>query len=141
MLHGLPAADERPKLLWVSGSKEIARKAGQPTDTKPVDVALVHARTEDGKGLHILRQRGNRLEAGVARPMKEGKPIQGELISMARRKDSPVLFDVQTIHRSSPSHDNKNSNGPARVTGANYRSGWERVFGTTPGRRAGGELN
>ena len=53
---------------------------------------------KDENGVHILRRRSEDgpIEAGIAQPLTEGKPITGEVISMRRRKDLPFLFDVKT---------------------------------------------
>jgi hypothetical protein len=100
------APSERPE-----GNREREPKAkaldGRSTDTdaKPSeatrsdDVVLVHGRSEDGKTLSIVRKRGEQISAGVLRVAEEGKPIQGEVVRLSPRKESPLLCDVDVVHR------------------------------------------
>ena len=57
------------------------------TPRPPGDVAIVCGKDE--QGLHILRRRSEDapVEAGVAQPLAEGRPITGEVISMRQRED------------------------------------------------------
>ena len=57
------------------------------------------------------------------RPLDEGKPIQGEVVRLTPRQDSPLLFDVQV------EHDTRSSTGrPAKVATEQYRQGWESIW-------------
>jgi len=101
-----------------------ARTAGPP----PVgDVALVLAR--DGRGTHILRRRGNggAVEQGILQPLTEGKPIDGEVVSLQQRPEFPLLFDVKTEW--TPPEGRPTSDGPAQVATEAYRRGWDAVWG------------
>ena len=139
----------------------------RPKD-RPDDVVLIHGRTEDGKGLHVLRKKASEVSLGVVRPLEHGKAIRGELVSLSPRPDAPMVCDVQS-HGEVPSplpspqsigSRGEGSNaralpsgarseagaeisaaspGPARVSTAKYRSGWDRMWGSR--RRSGGELN
>ena len=62
----------------------------------PGDIALVLGK--DAEGLHILRRRSEEspIEAGLLRPMREGKPISGEVVSLTQRQDRPMVFDVMS---------------------------------------------
>ena len=69
---------------------------------KSKDVALVYGRSE--AGLHILRQREQRLEKGVIRPLEEGKPIEGEVVRLKQRVAGTPVYDVEVqyegqVHR------------------------------------------
>lgn len=89
------------------------------------DVVLVHSRTADGAGIRALRSRPGRLEAAELRPLKRGTPIMaGEIISLRERAGSPVLWDVEVVHRDGETHE-----GPPRVTTASYRRNWDSIFG------------
>jgi hypothetical protein len=68
-------------------------KPDKPDASDKRDVALIHGRTADGEGLRILRQREERLELGEVRPLKEGRPIQGEVVSLKPRPNFPLLCD------------------------------------------------
>jgi hypothetical protein len=111
------------------------------------DVAVVCGKDENG--LHILRRRSEDapLEAGVAQPLAEGKPIAGEVISMRRREDLPFVFDVTTElagrdaaprgehERQEREDDGAGGDGPAQVATDSYRKGWDAIWGR---RRKGG---
>lgn len=101
--------------------------ASDPGRTVPEDVLLPHARTEDGAGVHVLRKRGEVIEAGVVRAMREGQPIHGELVKLAQREGTP-LFDVEVLH-DARSEAARSLGRPARVSNAKFREGWDRIFG------------
>ena len=98
------------------------------------DVALIHGRTADGEGLRILRQREQRLELGEIRPLKEGRPIQGEVVaSLSKpRPDFPLLCDVSVAlpAREAPGDAPRRArkSGPAQVATDSYRENWDVVF-------------
>jgi hypothetical protein len=101
------------------------------------DVVMLHGKTDDGEGARVLRARPGRLEGGEVRPLRDGKPLaKGEIVSLARRKDAPALYDVKVEHvvgahdapPSSPS-PSKSAPGPAQVATPAYRDNWERIFG------------
>ncbi len=105
---------------------------------KPSDVALVHAVTDDG-AVHVIRRRGERLEAGALKPLREGAPIQGEVVSLRPREGSPLLCDVE-VHYSPPAQPGaataKSSSkpgrarrkGPAQVATDSYRDNWDSIW-------------
>lgn len=101
------------------------------------DVVLVHGVTEDGRGLQVLRQRNDQVETGAIRPLEQGKPIQGEVVSLAPRKEHPLLCDVKvevpalaTEPRESRSHS-----GPAQVASDRYRRNWDAIWKNRDKRR------
>jgi len=67
-----------------------------PASSASADVALIHGVTPDGEGLKILRARGDRLELGAIRPLREGAPITGEVVTLRPRANFPALCDVET---------------------------------------------
>ena len=97
-------------------------KKGPETRTGS-DVVLVYGRSEDGKAHHVLRQRGEAIEAGTMRPLDQGKPIHGEVVQLKPREESPVLFDVEVQHDARPS-----TGRPAKVATDEYRKGWESIW-------------
>lgn len=131
-------ADAAPK---ATGRDPAATPATTLTATKPAkatdDVALVHGRTADGKGLKVLRKQGDTLSLGEVRPLKEGKPIQGEVVQLKPREDMPLLCDVEVQHAARHSAKARPA-GPARVASTSYRSGWDGIWGK---RRAKRSLN
>jgi hypothetical protein len=107
------------------------------------DVALVLGQTEDRKGYQILRKRADEdsVEMGTVRPLEEGKPIDGEVLAFKARKDHPMLFDVKSHFDPNADTDSggKSSVGPAKVSTAQYRSGWDAIWGKR--KRPPSELN
>lgn len=110
----------------------MARRTASPKRRRPEDVAVVFGRTDDQQGLHILRRRaeGQPVELGTLRPLREGKPIDGEVISLKPRRDYPFVCDVKvelpdpSADAPRPAHD-----GPAQVASDGYRRGWEAIWG------------
>ncbi|MGB5368683.1 MAG: hypothetical protein WBM75_11100 [Polyangiales bacterium] len=91
------------------------------------DLMLVYSKSNDGNGYNVLRRRGDGIEAGRVRPLDEGKPLHGEVVSLKARSESPVLFDVE-VH-----HDARASTGrPAKVASERYRQGWDSIWAKTP---------
>lgn len=106
----------------------MATKPSQPRkpQSKPVDdVVLVHAPTDDGKGFHVLRKRGDTLAAGEVRPVEEGKPLSGELVRLVPREQTPALCDVEVLY----APEAADSKGPAQVATDEYRAGWAAIWG------------
>lgn len=107
--------------------------------TKPKDLVLVHAPAPDGKGVSVLRAREERLEAGILRPLEEGKPIHGEVVKLTPRADLPLLFDAETQvstgeTKPEPNSEPRRGSGPAQVSTATYRKGWDAIFGRSVSR-------
>ena len=89
------------------------------------DVVLLGGPTEDGGGMRVLRARQDRLEAGEIRPLKEGAPVRGEIVSLKPRENAPQICDVEVAYAPPPS----GHKGPAQVATKTYREGWDEVFG------------
>jgi hypothetical protein len=108
------------------GSKRASRSRARSRD-----VALILHPTEDNEGLQILRQRSHDrpLEMGTLRPLREGRPIDGEVISLRPRKDMPLLCDVK-VELDDPRRGT--SDGPPQVATDGYRRGWEAIWGRAP---------
>lgn len=130
---------EQPKLPTSDASSKTPRP---PAAEKSVDRVLIHGRTDDGTGLRVLRQRDNRLEAGVAQPLRDGEPLHGEIVRLIPHKDFPLLCDVETQFSlnelPSPDGNTAQVKGPARVSNAAYRRNWSTVWG---GAKGGSGLN
>jgi hypothetical protein len=131
-------AKQKPKTPPAIAPRTIRRASRLPAAAGPPsppvgDVALVVAK--DGRGTHILRRRaeGGPIEQGVLQPLTEGKPIDGEVVSLQQRPEFPLLFDVKSEW--TPPADRLTSDGPAQVASDAYRRGWDAVWGTgEPGR-------
>jgi hypothetical protein len=94
------------------------------------DRALIVGETAD-KHVAVLRQRGEGapIEAGLVRPMKEGEPITGELVTLKPTAEQSPLCDVEVHHDARPQNLQKAHAGPSRVSTEEYRSGWDQIFG------------
>jgi hypothetical protein len=91
------------------------------------DVVLLGPPTADGAGVHVLRARDERLEAGELRNIEEGRPISGEVVTLAPRKDNPRICDVKESYE-----PNVKTKGPAQVATQKYRDNWDEVFAPRP---------
>jgi hypothetical protein len=90
------------------------------------DVILPHARTEDGRGVHVLRKRGDTIEAGVLRQLEEGRPLHGELVRLVHRPGTP-LFDVHVELDARPKRGERGR--PPKVATKAFRAGWSEIWG------------
>src|SRR5689334_21205229 len=103
---------------------------------KPKDLALVYGSADDGDALKIVRQRhgSKALEAGMLRPLREGRAISGEVVHLEPRQESPLLFDVETDEELSaaaaPAPGARTDRaGPPQVASDEYRRGWDAIWG------------
>ena len=119
-----------------SASAPVALTASPAPGAAP-DVALIHGVTSDGEGLKILRARGDRLELGAVRPLREGAPITGEVVTLRPRANFPALCDVETLFKpSEPGSDRQEPapsaavqrTGPAQVATDDYRRNWDAIW-------------
>ncbi len=100
-------------------------KSAKSDPNKSDDVVLIHGRNDDG-ALQILRKKGDELSAGELRPIEEGKPIQGDIVTLRPRKEMPLLCDVEEeVKLPRPQGAKK----PAKVATDQYRAGWEKLWG------------
>lgn len=101
-----------------------------PKSSPKEDVVLLGPPTADGGGVHVLRAREERLEAGELRPIEEGKPLRGELVALAPRKDNPRICDVKDSYAADALP--AKGKGPAQVATKAYRDNWDEVFAQRP---------
>jgi hypothetical protein len=94
------------------------------------DVALIHGKTADGEGLRIIRRRDDRIELGAVRPLKEGAPLVGEVVTLTPRPDQPLLCDVKVEYAPDARTDTAppSRHGPAQVATDSYRENWDRIW-------------
>jgi hypothetical protein len=98
------------------------------------DVVLVGPELSSS-GWAVLRQRSDKLEAGVMKPVRDGEPLAGgaELVRLQQRDEHPRLFDVDVL----ATIPTRTASGPPQVATDAYRAGWEMIFGNGKG----GDLN
>jgi hypothetical protein len=106
------------------------RTVGPRRARKLRDLAMIVDRTDDNQGFHILRRRGEDapVEIGTMRPLREGQPIDGEVVTLRQRRDLPFLYDVKT-ELADPEPRRSTGDGPAQVATADYRRGWDAIWG------------
>jgi hypothetical protein len=104
-----------------------------PEHTPPEDVALVYGKDPETEAFHILRKRGEVIEAGSLRPLEHGKPVVGEVVSLEQRTEHPCLFNVSPLGKDTDATkiDPKVGPrcGPARVSNTRFRTGWDHIWG------------
>lgn len=100
------------------------------------DVALIHGVTAEG-AVQIIRRRGDRIEAGALTPLREGAPIQGEVLSLRPRPSCPLVCDVDVHYAPPPSSTASEPprasaplghKGPALVASDRYRDNWDSIW-------------
>jgi hypothetical protein len=131
--------------------------APKKPDPAGSDVVLIHGVTDDGKGLRVLRARDERLELGLVRPLEEGKPLQGDVVKLTPRPETPNVCDVETqvkvperapaVLRGAPSSAKTEApakpegaaearrKGPPKVASRAYRENWDAIW-PTPGKKS-----
>jgi hypothetical protein len=114
------------------GDVAVAKNSSRPR--KPKDVALIVGPTADQEGVHVLRRRDEDapVELGTVRPMKEGEPIDGEVVKLRPRKDAPFVYDVKTVlggRKAGHGERRLTSDGPPQVATDDYRRGWDKIWG------------
>ncbi len=92
---------------------------------------LVHGVTPDGRGLSVIRQRDDQVETGALRPLEQGKPIHGEVVTLEPRKEFPLLCDVK-VEVEAPAEKHSEArparSGPAQVASDRYRKNWDTIW-------------
>jgi hypothetical protein len=114
---------------------EVAAEPAAASAPPSGDVALVHRITPDG-AVHVIRRRGDRLEAGALAPLREGAPITGEVVSLRPRANWPVLCDVDVLYTppaaappaDKPAAAPTRRKGPAQVATDKYRDNWDSIW-------------
>ncbi len=116
----------------------LKKPNGDDRDAAPAaapDVALIHGLTPDGQGLQIVRARENRLELGAVRPLREGVPITGEVVTLRPRPNFPALCDVESHFKPAEPASERGElalphHGPAQVATDEYRRNWDAIWST-----------
>ena len=108
----------------------MLRSVSDEDAPKPLDVALLLGPAPSGDGTAVLRARDGRVEAGVVRELREGRPLHGgEVVRLTPREGAPAVCDVE-VHARVPGSAaaRPTSFGPAQVASDAYRASWERTF-------------
>jgi len=101
---------------------------------RATDLVLVRGVSADGRRAAVTRLRGGRVEVGELRPLEEGRPITGEVVTLRPRPEFPLLFDVDVKLRVpvAASASVRAHGGPARVATPRFRAGWDAIWGRPP---------
>jgi hypothetical protein len=122
---------------------KLKTKAGAG-EKKRRDAILIQGVSEDGECMAVLRAREDRLEAGILRTVKPGKPVEGELLKLTPRPEFPLVCDVEvelpagTINAVGGSDRAPGAEGrgrPAQVATESYRENWDAIW-RKPGKKA-----
>ena len=97
---------------------------------KEDDVVFVHSATESGDGLRVVRKRGEALEIGELRGIREGQPIHGDVVKLVPREGQERIFDVEVLLKAPAPISVPSRTGPAQVATTAYRTNWESIFGS-----------
>jgi hypothetical protein len=129
------------------GDKLKPKAKPDAVEIKRRDAILIHGVSEDGESMAVLRAREDRLEAGVLRTVKPGKPVEGELLKLTPRPEFPLVCDVEvqlpagTINAAGGSDQvdgasMRDGRGrPAQVATESYRENWDAIW-RKPGKKA-----
>ncbi len=93
------------------------------------DFAIPIGTTEDGGTRFIRHSPDHTITTGVIRPIKDGEPFSGDEIVRATPDGAGWL--LESLYK-------PEGNGPAKVNGPSFRSGWDRTFG---GKREKKDMN
>jgi hypothetical protein len=95
------------------------------------DIALIQGKTPDGEGLRVIRKRRERIELAHVKPLVQGAPITGEVVSLTPRPEFPLVCDVKVELEAPPPADVASRpahGGPAQVATARYRENWDKIW-------------
>jgi hypothetical protein len=95
------------------------------------DIALIQGKTPDGEGLRVIRKRHERIELAHVKPLQQGVPIAGEVVSLKPRPEFPLLCDVKVELEAPATADvatRPAHGGPAQVATDRYRENWDKIW-------------
>lgn len=104
---------------------------------------MIHGVTSDGEGFKILRARGDHLELGAVRPLRDGAPITGEVVTLRPRANFPALCDVESHFKPADTTSDRQESaappalqrtGPAQVATDEYRRNWDAIWNRAEGK-------
>lgn len=108
-----------------------AAERGAPAPAGGSDRVLVYGLSDSGRTAHVVREREGAVELGRLQPVESGKALAGDLVTLRQRPEFPLLFDVD-VQVESPLQPRARTDrraGPARVTNAAWRRGWDAIWG------------
>jgi len=99
-----------------------------------VGVLLDHSEAHGGQP--VIFERDGQINAGVLKPLEEGKPIdeEGELVEVKTNGRLAIMKSHGRVGRAT-------SQGPAMVNDKSYKDGWDRIFGKKQDKKPSKDLN
>ena len=107
-----------------NGDNDRSEKA-PPTEEGKADRLFVYSRTER-ETYRVLRSRDDRIEMGELGNLRDGQPIQGEVVKLSPIEGRDNLYDVEVLHEGPKG---RAGGRPAQVANAEYRRNWDAIFG------------
>lgn len=95
------------------------------------DVVVITGKRVNGDGMGVVRFREGNVEVGAVQPLKEGKPIVGELVRLHPRSEAPMVCDVEVELDARPP-EQRGSSGPPQVATEAYRANWDAIWAKKP---------
>src|SRR5512140_280852 len=92
--HGIARLCRVSKARACAPAPRVAHFQQMPEDADH-DVVYLHSPTEDGDGVRVVRARQGKVEVGEVRPLAEGKPVSGEIVTLRPRDGVPRVCDVK----------------------------------------------
>lgn len=116
---------------------ESAKPEVKPAANKSKDTVLIRGVSADGQRMAVLRAREERVEAGIISAVKEGEPVEGEVVRLTPHREFPLLCDVDVEvpagainARGTPAAPRLG--GPAQVATDRYRDNWDAIWAGRP---------
>lgn len=79
----------------------------------------------DSESVIRLKDNGE-VSIGSLKPINEGEPIVGEIVSVHETPMSPYVHECETVFNP---EDYGVSAGPSKVSSQEYRKNWDAIFG------------
>lgn len=94
---------------------------------------MIRGKTANGKGLGVVRFRGDQVEVGAVQPLEQGKPIHGEVVKLHPRPEQPAVCDVEVQldarrPETTVAPAAATGKGPPRVASEQYRRNWDAIW-------------
>src|SRR5262249_37998443 len=83
--------------FWGAVRATLGEMDDEHDESRKDDVVLLHSPAENGEGIRVIRRREDTIELGELRPMREGRPISGEVVRLTQRKEHTLLFDCEVL--------------------------------------------
>src|SRR5690606_32734617 len=112
----------------------------KPKGRKKRDAVLIQGISQDGETMAVLRAREGAVETGLLRTVKEGQPVDGELLKLSPHPEFPLLCDVEVqvpagalnapggSDAKAEHSDGGGLGRPPQVATSSYRRNWDAIW-------------